>query len=375
MSSNTLSNSLKYNDKEILNSTFTNRKYKKTYPEQPKPICTSPISKLSDRVGKFFDGKVDQEDFYRTLLKNNIDPESKQVKKILKDLELEDNKTHTKVVSTFLKAKDLTDDTIGKLEDKITAKPMRQSVTSFDKENQRRTSIDSNLNKKKRFGVNQFDNSDIFSNKGNKLSRDNSVMSTNSARSKKVEFMSNSNVFATPACPTQKDIKVLASKYSGTIMANFSTKSSLGHGKHDNVRVDSKSKAGMKYKNVLSESNIAQNSFKKDPNSVNIRIVGLNGKSNLNSIKEVDQKKQTYNLIEWNISKRTKSKSGLSLSKVKSEESIGSASTSNSTANQSNKIKNIQVVKTTPLTKSDNSRQSFTPKTNVNKTFLSMLKK
>lgn len=373
-------------DKDILNETFQNRKYKKTPVAQPKTICNSPISKLSDRVSKYLNDKVTSEDFYRTLLKNDIDPESKQVNKILKELEIESNKSHKQTVSNFLKAKDFTDDTLEKLDKKLICSPVKQTMTSVEGEKYNGVKNIQNCNKRRFSEKSQLNSSEnIFSsNKQTPLNKDNSICSMNSSKSKKLEFMSNSSVFSTASKPA--DNTKLSSKYSGSVLANFSSKASLGHGRYDNIKSQEfKSKSGIKYKNVLSEQNVASSKHKVKPEDLNIKIVGLHGKSkNQNTVSDVNQLKQSYNLIEWNVKKQTSSSKEtakrvpLSKEIPKSRDSISSLKT-NSTLKET---KNVTIVSTTPvgnfnkLRKNDiiSKPQSITPRTTVNRTFLNLVK-
>ena len=118
-------------------------------------------------------------------------------------------------------------------------------------------------------------------------------------------------------------------------MASKSSKASLGHGRYDNIKSQEiKSKSGIKYKNVLSELNIAASKHKVKPEDLNIKIVGLHGKSkNQDTVSNVNQLKQSYNLIEWKVKKQASSSKetlnrGLSIKeKQKSRDSISSLKT------------------------------------------------
>ena len=378
-------------DKDILNETFQNRKYKKTPVTQPKTICNSSISKLSDRVSKYLNDKVTSEDFYRTLLKNDIDPDSKQVNKILKELEIESNTSHKQTVSNFLKAKDFTDDTLEKLDKKLICSPVKQTMTSVEGEKYNGVKSLPNCNKRRFSEKSQLNSTEnIFStaNKQNACNKDNSICSMNSSKSKKLEFMSNSSVFSTASKPL--DNTNLSSKYSGSVLANFSSKASLGHGRYDNIKSqEPKSKSGIKYKNVLSEQNIASSRHRVKPEDLNIKIVGLHGKTkNNNTVSEVNQLKQSYNLIEWKVKKQTSSSKetsnrGLSIkANQKSRESISSLKTNCTSGSIQKETRNVTIVSTTPVGNFNKLRnnqiaskpQSNTPKTTVNRTFLNLVK-
>lgn len=129
--------SMKFIDKDILNSTSKNRKYKKqstTNNNDQKEVPFSPIGKLSHKVSLLFENKIPMEDFYQSLIRNNIDPESKQVNKIINDLQVEGNKRHKDTISKLIKVKDVNETSINLIEKKMICSPVKQIYTSGENE-------------------------------------------------------------------------------------------------------------------------------------------------------------------------------------------------------------------------------------------------
>jgi hypothetical protein len=368
-----------------INSGNQHRRYKKEHVSKDyKAICMSPISKLSDRVGKLFTDTVSKDDFYRILLKNDIDPDSKSVSKILSNLEMETNKSHKDIVSQLLRAKG-TKSCINLEADTTKFKsPIKQTMTSFEANNLKGGDIQMTITSKRKFDNTQFNTStQIFAKQDSKIqlkknnteqtliksprTRDLSLNSSLTHKSKKIGFMTQSSIFSGPSKDEINSINEnLANKYAGSILHNFSSKRTFeAQRKSDSsLNIDNiKSRSGMKYKNQVSDMNAVAKLKKPDSANTQIKIVGLIGKSKVNT--EADQSKSTIgNLMEWKI-KKTKhdfpatinDKQTVDLERRSSEMSMSSQKTASTQGNgDSQKMKSSGLFKEKkPQTKTDKS--------------------
>lgn len=358
--SNSMRYSINYNEKS------DHRRYKKEHVSKDyKAICYSPISKLSDRVGKYFNDSCSKEDFYRTLLKNNIDPDSKQVMKILTDLEMETNKSHKQTITQLLKSRD--EKATIDCESKMICSPMKQTMTSFEikSPSQAQGDIQLNASKKRRYENSQTMNSEkLFSPPTKSIAkmatidlqdklmvkspkgRDLSFNSELNHRSKKIGFMTISNIFSPKSKKDDSDeLNSLAKKYSGSILHNFSSKKDFEN-KNRTLEVESKprSKSGYKYKNQVSDMNVAALRAKPDPSSSQIKIVGLYGKAKVST--NADQKNSSI-VLDWKVKKTvhnvpstTKNQKSMSIDRTESKNSIASNNTAVSVSSNPKTQKN-----------------------------------
>lgn len=298
--------SIPLKDKAILAFTNEHRRFKKgsTQENSDKTICMSPISKLSDKVGKFLSDDISSEDFYRALLKNNIDPESKQVKKIMSELEMESNKSHNKAMSSLLRVKDIHPKEEEDLESKVIKSPMKQTMTSFQ-DSSFKADLEITYSKKKKLETAQKP-INIFEQENRKkdqisnsfaLSSDASSQSVSTLHQKKIDFMSQSSVFKKqPPEPLAQE--KLENKYYNSVLQNFSSKSTFSHKTRIDAITSPRARSGIKNKNVVSEENIAAVAHKPLKEDAQIKIVGMYGKAkNQNTINDVNQNRSSYSEI------------------------------------------------------------------------------
>lgn len=295
-------------DKELLNYTSSHRRYKKGFSsvneelQKEKMACQSPISKLSEKIGKYMLDDVSSEDFYRVLLKNNIDPESKQVKKIIKELDIDTSNSHSKAISSLLKVKDCPATEEDELERKALRSPMKQTMTSFQ-DSSFKADLEITSSKKRKVETparpsNIFHTNDegkiLKASKDNKESSSNSVCPT--SRSRKIEFMSESSIFKkTPEIDPEK----LEKKFYTSILQNFSSKQTFSHrSKMEEVTSFHSARSGLKNKNQVSEENLAAVIQKPKKEDAGVKIIGMYGKArNQNTVADVDQSRSSYNDI------------------------------------------------------------------------------
>lgn len=358
--------SMKFIDKDILNSTSKNRKYKKqstTNNEDQREVPFSPIGKLSHKVSLLFENKIPMEDFYQSLIRNNIDPESKQVNKIINDLQVEGNKRHKETISKLIKVKDVNETSSTLIEKKMICSPVKQIYTSGENESKGLVTS-SKESKKRRFDTSQLSTSQLGVNEGSRR------RSSSISQLQKINFMRNSSVFS--AGKELVSTAMLSSKYKNSIEANNYTQVRIGIDLSDVNQSQKTAKKGIAYKNQISTENTVLSSVKHSQNQVNsedlkVKIVGLNGKGvNQLTNRDVDQRKTSCNFIEWTTSGKKKA----TINKA-SAESLASANTNvsqnqkeSTSINSSWKVNSI----CSPV------RNQMTPKTTVNQSFLKLLK-
>lgn len=353
--------SMKFIDKDILNSTSKNRKYKKqstTNNEDQKEVPFSPIGKLSHKVSLLFENKIPMEDFYQSLIRNNIDPESKQVNKIINDLQVEGNKRHKETISKLIKVKDVNETSSNLIEKKMICSPVKQIYTSGENESKGLVTL-SKESKKRRFETSQLSTSQLEASSGIR-GRSSSI-----SQLQKINFMRNSSVFSAgkELISTEK----LSSKYKNSIEANNYTQVRIGIDLSDVNQSQKTTKKGIAYKNQTSTESTVLSSGKPSQNSQNsqnqVKIVGLNGKGvNFLTNRDVDQRKTSGNFIEWTCGKKTTTNKA-------SAESLASANTNVSQKDKENQSASWKVNSIcSPV------RNQMTPKTNVNQSFLKLLK-
>lgn len=167
--------------------------------------------------------------------------------------------------------------------------------------------------------------------------------------------MRNSSVFSAgkELISTEK----LSSKYKNSIEANNYTQVRIGIDLSEVNQSQKTAKKGIAYKNQTSTESTVLSNVKHSQNQV--KIVGLNGKGvNLLTNRDVDQRKTSCNFIEWTCGKKTTTNKA-------SAESLASAITNVSQKDSASwKVNSI----CSPV------RNQMTPKTNVNQSFLKLLK-
>lgn len=344
-------NSIPFKDKAILTSTSMNRRYRKPGNDSktPSTLCNSPISKLSDKIGKFFNDQASEEDFYKALLKNNIDPESKQVQKILSSLDLVSNKSHYKAISSLLKVKDTKLRQEEELENKIVKSPMVQTMTSFQ-DSSYKDDLGIQTSKKKRIDTvsTNANTANVFESRG-RVSDDaktgtlkEKVLSPEH-KNKKIEFMTESSIFKKPS--TEEDVSS-ANKFSGSILQNFSSKKTFSHKNKLEVPISNNpAKAATQYKNVVSEENLTANIKKPKPEDTQVKIIGLYGYAKKGTVSDVDQSKSSYKEIFCAPSK--KERNSASANKAQSSAILATEpKKEEQTKEKEKKINSIQVSST-----------------------------
>jgi len=146
------------------------RRYKKNKAhnlEKYRSISTSNVEKLSSKINKYIEHDLNTDEYYSALIKNNIDPEAKQVNKIFGELELQGSTGVNQTVNKLVKIKNCSRQ-YDILEKKIVANPLNQTMTSYDqfyklKRNKSgNLSFDSTLNSNKKF--NKLKSSNYYNN-------------------------------------------------------------------------------------------------------------------------------------------------------------------------------------------------------------------
>ena len=316
----------------------------------------SKISKLNDGVSKYISDDITIDDFYKTLLKNNIDPESKQVSRIITELE-KGGSSGNQVVGKFVKIKDISCEP-DKLEKKVNPKPILQTKTSYElaplpssrnesknfsklsKSTSKKdgntnfdsmSKIEDNLamgNKKRKydktFGKHHNESENVISHPvGLKQIRSIKVESVKKGnededyhKNKKINFMTNSQAFAVDKVPL--DMENLAAKKYGSIMQNYTSKDQLTFYNHKNKK--NKEETNIFYnlenkpntkrdKNTTSNENLFAVSSSKEKQREILKspekIMGLHGKArSILNDSDVNQTKSSFNeLIGWKVQK------------------------------------------------------------------------
>lgn len=308
-------------DKELLNYTSSHRRYKKGFSsineeaQKEKMACQSPISKLSEKIGKYMLDDVSSEDFYRVLLKNNIDPESKQVKKIIKELDIDTSNSHHKAISSLLKVKDCPATEEEELERKALRSPLKQTMTSFQ-DSSFKADLEITSSKKRKVEAtarpsNIFPTGDDTAKISKQINNKTNTSSNSlcpTSRSRKIEFMSESNIFKkTPEVDPEK----IEKKFYTSILQNYSSKQTFSHSsKIDVVPKIHSARSGLKNKNQVSEENLAAITQKPKKEDAGVKIIGMYGKArNPNTILEVDQRRSSYAEIFCSNPKKKSSRS------------------------------------------------------------------
>ena len=311
-------------------------RYKKAY--EPIEISKyrekeSSISKLNDQVSKYALNQISIDKFCTILSKNNINPESKEVIKILTDLGKKGTSGSTDAFNKLLKLRGIVE--VKDLESKIVCSPKKQLYTSY--EDNEKKSIDPELvednlcigTKKAKLKLEGLKHhtcsEDVISHTphNKKTVTVIKVEPVDDHKSKKIQFMSESTAFKQETEPLDNSSFIKAK--SGSIMQNYSSKDALHFydskkQKNDSSKFEAynehKITRPTRDKNTTSEGMTVGLSkekikevLKTDPKE--IKIVGLEGKGKSSVIKDVDQNKTSLsNLTEWKIEK-TKSISSM----------------------------------------------------------------
>lgn len=110
-------------------------RYKRNYSYQNldkyRSISESPLCRLSESLGKYVGDGLTREDFYKTLLKNNIDPESRVVNKILNDLDKSGTSSTQPAIRKLIKIRNIST-CYDNLADNLVISPKKQLLTSFE---------------------------------------------------------------------------------------------------------------------------------------------------------------------------------------------------------------------------------------------------
>lgn len=319
----------------------------------------SKIAKLNDGVNKYIADNITIDDFYKTLLKNDIDPESKQVSRIISEIE-KSGTSGNNAVGKLVKIQEISKEP-DKLENKIVAKPTLQTKTSYEisnlsslksknnksfskfKENevQDKVSIDSKIednfgsgNQRKKYDKvfgkhhNESENmiahpiglKQIKSIKVESFNPNNTETEKNENedyhKNKKINFFSSSQAFSVDKEP--QNLEALASKKYGSIMQNYTSKDQLSFYNHKNKKnkedtniltnIENKVRP-KKDKNITSDENLFALPKEKQKELISspekIKIVGLVGKAKTSmNNSEADQTKSSFDeLIGWKVQK------------------------------------------------------------------------
>lgn len=296
-------------------------RYKRNYSYQNidkyRSITESPVCKLTETLSKYVEEGLTREDFYKTLLKNNIDPESTEVNRILQDLEKSGVGSTQPAITKLVKIRNISTYN-DKLADSLVVTPKKQLLTSFESEDKFKkgkskskqefqsaskyntieeknstplTKVEDdfgfNHSSKRRFGKeelgtkhhNESENllsHSIHSKKESKAIKGITIKNYNksndaeeivsdmniSHKDKKIAFMQNSTALTQEKTPI--DNTKLSEKKAGTVMQNLSSKDTFSffdskhikNVKEKNIINEHKVNRPMKYKNVVSEQNI-----------------------------------------------------------------------------------------------------------------------
>lgn len=280
----------------------------------------SAVCKLNENLSKYVEEGLTREDFYKTLLKNNLDPESGKVNKILEDLDKAGIGSTQPAMSKLVKIRNISTFN-DKLAESIVIAPKKQLLTSFETEDKlkssnsksklnlvpsRSYSVEKDLNtsslgkvednfgfnhsSKKRYnkeslgtGAKHHNDSDnhlahsIHSKKDTKAITGITVQNYNknkeleggvvsnmniSHKDKKIAFMQGSTALTQESKPF--DNSKITEKKSGTVMQNLSSKDTFSffdskhikNVKEKNIINEHKLNRPYKYKNVVSDENV-----------------------------------------------------------------------------------------------------------------------
>ena len=343
------------------------RRYKKNHISKDyEPILNSPISKLNDKVKKFFNQQISKQELYTVLIKNNIDPDNKKVTNILNSTDLETNKTQRSIVQKLLLTKDEKTSRYENIDQRLNSqRPVNQTLTTYEinplqkdnsycmrnieKSSQKGaplTCTNANSTQKKKFDLDktQLNSSFSFNYKNDKHLKDRSLSTVNynnkqlfvrsnnrdsvslnknmTHRDIKINFIRHSNIFpekqnCSEILENNKHQQLrnnsLAQKYSGSIMNNYSThKNFYSHGKQEIFKSPS-GKGSKCYKNAMSEvnSNVTLKAC-KDIAPTQIKIVGLVGKLKVNNNNANQNTSTMSHILTWTSKKNKTNSSFLS---------------------------------------------------------------